>query len=111
MIKGLKILFFILSLGIFLFPQQNFSAQDINSHETCCCSENPKHQATESADECCGTSCEDCILHSNNISVFYSESENFQAKKFFLETKSINSFIYFSLPKSIHNIWKPPKIS
>lgn len=112
MAKGFRILFLILSLGIFLFPQQILSAQTNEEHEVCCCSTNEEHQTNETSTECCGTSCQDCtISHSKNFSIYYLKIEDFIPKKTFLETEKFSLNYSFSLPKGSHSIWQPPKIN
>lgn len=110
MAKGLKILFFILSLGVMIFPQQISFAQEVNIHEISCCSSDEENDTPKG---CCETSCQDCIFshcHHFSFIFYYKNDEEMLSDTFFIQANKISQYLFIILKKGSHNIWQPPKI-
>lgn len=120
MLQSLKTFLIILVLGLFIIPNQHFSAQnrmEYGSHQTmkenCCdtsCHTDDKNKDTEK--EGCADHCKDCTSCSVHfVSNFISlESKQELDCHFFAHVLNADYQIsYFS--SNIQNIWQPPKLN
>lgn len=112
MAKKLKILVLILLFGVIIFPEQMAYAQEIKTHENCCCTTGEKHQSDDNdTKDRCGTTCHDCsVSHSNHFPIFYYPSETQENSVTFYEEKKNTPYFSVFLSRISYDIWQPPKI-